>query len=162
MKYIPFANTDVRVSKFCLGTMMFGERCDETEADKIIGTALANLSGQSATEATPEGDATVAAEAFTPIGIHSVTVFDASGMRLDGYNDVVEAAAAVAPEHSLVIEHRDGEGLLRVTAPVLGKGGFRGFFRIDFSKQTLESLVRQNFWTAIVVSARRPTALIKS
>jgi methyl-accepting chemotaxis protein len=121
--------------------------------EEIIGTALANLAGQGApAEESPEAGATSAAQAYTPIGIHSVTVYDASGMRLDGYNDVVEAAAFVSPERTLVIEHRDGEGLLRVTAPVHGKGGFRGFFRIDFSKQTLESLVRQNLVTAIVVS----------
>lgn len=40
MKQIPFANTGVHLSQMCLGTMMFGSRCDEAEADRILGAAL--------------------------------------------------------------------------------------------------------------------------
>ena len=40
MKYLEFGKTGESVSEMCLGTMMFGERCDETEADRILGTAL--------------------------------------------------------------------------------------------------------------------------
>lgn len=40
MKQIPFANTGVHLSQMCLGTMMFGSRCDEAESDKILGAAL--------------------------------------------------------------------------------------------------------------------------
>ncbi|HEY4200567.1 MAG TPA: aldo/keto reductase [Devosiaceae bacterium] len=40
MKYVPFGRTGVSVSQMCLGTMMFGGRCDEKEADAIVGTAL--------------------------------------------------------------------------------------------------------------------------
>lgn len=40
MQTVPFANTGERVSEMCLGTMMFGGRCDEAEADRILGSAL--------------------------------------------------------------------------------------------------------------------------
>ncbi|MEO1289187.1 MAG: aldo/keto reductase [Chloroflexota bacterium] len=42
MKQIEFANTDVQVSEMCLGTMMFGDRCDEAESASILNTALDN------------------------------------------------------------------------------------------------------------------------
>ena len=40
MKYVPFGQTGQQVSAMCLGTMMFGERCDEAEADRILGEAI--------------------------------------------------------------------------------------------------------------------------
>jgi aryl-alcohol dehydrogenase-like predicted oxidoreductase len=40
MQQVPFADTGLTVSEFCLGTMMFGGRCDEAEADRILGRAL--------------------------------------------------------------------------------------------------------------------------
>jgi len=40
MKYVPFGKTDVRVSEMCLGTMMFGERCDEAESGRILAAAV--------------------------------------------------------------------------------------------------------------------------
>lgn len=40
MNQVPFADTGVNVSELCLGTMMFGGRCDQAEADRILGTAL--------------------------------------------------------------------------------------------------------------------------
>lgn len=40
MKYVRLGKTNEAVSEICLGTMMFGGRCDETEADRIVGTAL--------------------------------------------------------------------------------------------------------------------------
>lgn len=40
MNTVQFANTDVQVSEMCLGTMMFGARCDESESDKIVGASL--------------------------------------------------------------------------------------------------------------------------
>ncbi len=40
MKYTKFASTDEEVSVLNLGTMMFGGRCDEAEADRILGTAV--------------------------------------------------------------------------------------------------------------------------
>ena len=36
MKQIEFANTGVQISEMCLGTMMFGDRCDEAESAKIL------------------------------------------------------------------------------------------------------------------------------
>lgn len=40
MKQILFADTGIPLSQMCLGTMMFGSRCDEAESDKILGAAL--------------------------------------------------------------------------------------------------------------------------
>ncbi len=40
MNYIEFANTGVEVSEMCLGTMMFGDRCDEAESARILDTAV--------------------------------------------------------------------------------------------------------------------------
>ncbi len=40
MNYVPFGATGVTVSEMCLGTMMFGDRCDEAESDRILGTAI--------------------------------------------------------------------------------------------------------------------------
>lgn len=42
MKTIEFADTGVQVSELCLGTMMFGGRCDEAESDRILGAAMDN------------------------------------------------------------------------------------------------------------------------
>ncbi len=41
MNYIEFADTGVEVSEMCLGTMMFGDRCDEAESARILDTAVA-------------------------------------------------------------------------------------------------------------------------
>ncbi|MEW5960250.1 MAG: aldo/keto reductase [Chloroflexota bacterium] len=40
MKQVQLADTGQKVSEMCLGTMMFGPRCDEAEADRILGAAL--------------------------------------------------------------------------------------------------------------------------
>lgn len=40
MKQVPFGKTGVKVSEMCLGTMMFGQRCDESEAGRILSRAL--------------------------------------------------------------------------------------------------------------------------
>lgn len=40
MKYTNFASTGEQVSELNLGTMMFGGRCDEAEADRILGLAI--------------------------------------------------------------------------------------------------------------------------
>lgn len=40
MNTIEFANTGVEVSEMCLGTMMFGDRCDEAESARILDTAI--------------------------------------------------------------------------------------------------------------------------
>ncbi|TAK26238.1 MAG: aldo/keto reductase [Chloroflexota bacterium] len=40
MKYVQFGNTGQRVSRMCLGSMMFGHRCDETEAARIVSASL--------------------------------------------------------------------------------------------------------------------------
>ena len=41
MHYVQFGHTGQRVSRMCLGTMMFGRRCDEAEARKIVDASLA-------------------------------------------------------------------------------------------------------------------------
>lgn len=40
MKYVALGSTGVQVSQMCLGTMMFGERCDRAESDRILGAAV--------------------------------------------------------------------------------------------------------------------------
>ena len=40
MKHVVLGNTGEQVSELCLGTMMFGGRCDAAEADRILGTCL--------------------------------------------------------------------------------------------------------------------------
>jgi aryl-alcohol dehydrogenase-like predicted oxidoreductase len=40
MKKIPFGATGESVSEMCLGTMMFGERCDEAESARVVDAAL--------------------------------------------------------------------------------------------------------------------------
>jgi aryl-alcohol dehydrogenase-like predicted oxidoreductase len=42
MKYVEFGKTGEKVSEMCLGTMMFGARCNEAEADRILGAAIEN------------------------------------------------------------------------------------------------------------------------
>ncbi len=59
----------------------------------------------------------------------------------------------VAPEMAMRIEDLEEEGLLRVTAPVYSGAVFKGFFRIDFSKRTLQSLIRRHLLISIATSA---------
>jgi len=40
MQSVPFGRTGKEVSEMCLGTMMFGDRCDEAESDRIFSTAI--------------------------------------------------------------------------------------------------------------------------
>lgn len=40
MIYVPFGGTGVQVSAMCLGTMMFGDRCDLAESDRILARAM--------------------------------------------------------------------------------------------------------------------------
>ncbi|MFH1904395.1 MAG: aldo/keto reductase [bacterium] len=42
MKLVKLGSTEEQVSKMCLGTMMFGRRCDEKESDRILSFALDN------------------------------------------------------------------------------------------------------------------------
>lgn len=42
MNKIKFADTGVDVSEMCLGTMMFGDRCDEAESARILDTAVSH------------------------------------------------------------------------------------------------------------------------
>ncbi|MGI9321786.1 MAG: aldo/keto reductase [Thiogranum sp.] len=40
MNRITFASSDAEVSEMCLGTMMFGDRCDEAESARILDSAV--------------------------------------------------------------------------------------------------------------------------
>lgn len=40
MQYVEFGTTGAQVSAMCLGTMMFGDRCDQAESDRILGMAI--------------------------------------------------------------------------------------------------------------------------
>ena len=40
MKRVAFGKTNLQVSEMCLGTMMIGDRCNESEADRILSSAL--------------------------------------------------------------------------------------------------------------------------
>jgi len=40
MEYRKLGNSGLEVSPLCLGTMMFGDRTDEKEAARIVGSAL--------------------------------------------------------------------------------------------------------------------------
>lgn len=40
MNIVDFGGTGQQVSEMCLGTMMFGDRCDESQSDRILGAAL--------------------------------------------------------------------------------------------------------------------------
>ena len=40
MKRVSFGKTGETVSEMCLGTMMFGARCDEAESDRVLSAAL--------------------------------------------------------------------------------------------------------------------------
>ncbi len=42
MNTIEYADTGVQVSELCLGTMMFGDRCDKVESDRILSSAIDN------------------------------------------------------------------------------------------------------------------------
>jgi aryl-alcohol dehydrogenase-like predicted oxidoreductase len=42
MNYAELGKTGEKISEMCLGTMMFGTRCDEAEADRILGVAVEN------------------------------------------------------------------------------------------------------------------------
>jgi 1-deoxyxylulose-5-phosphate synthase len=38
----PFGTTGEMLSEMCLGTMMFGDRCDQSESDRILAMAMEN------------------------------------------------------------------------------------------------------------------------
>ncbi len=42
MEYIKLPETDIEVSRMCLGTMMFGDKCDYNESEKIFNKAFEN------------------------------------------------------------------------------------------------------------------------
>ena len=61
MRYVKFGDTGETVSEMCLGTMMFGRRCDQAESDRILGIAID----------------------------HGVTFVDTAAMYEDGYKEEI-------------------------------------------------------------------------
>ena len=61
VRYVKFGDTGETVSEMCLGTMMFGRRCDQGESDRILGTAID----------------------------HGVTFVDTAAMYEDGYTEEI-------------------------------------------------------------------------
>ncbi len=122
--------------------------------EDIIETALRNLSGDSTAPGRSDASKASHEEAtHVPIEINRVTVYNDAGSRLDGFNDLELADQVVAAERDMRIEDLDGDGILRVTAPVYSGTAFKGFFRIDFSKRSFQALVRRNLMTSIAASA---------
>ena len=39
---MPFGSTGEQLSQLCLGTMMFGDRTDQQESDRILSSAIEN------------------------------------------------------------------------------------------------------------------------
>jgi methyl-accepting chemotaxis protein len=120
--------------------------------EDIIETALRNLTGDSGAAAATSGETAAQSNGFTPIEIHRVTVYNDSGVRLDGWNDAAVAGETVSPERTMRVERSDDD-TLRIVAPVHTGTQFRGFFRIDFSTANLHQLSRRNRITAITASA---------
>jgi methyl-accepting chemotaxis protein len=121
--------------------------------EDILETALKNLAGDPSSEgAKAEASAPGSASAYAPIAINRVTVYNALGVRLDGYNDKDHGTEPVAAERAMRVEHFDDENVLRISAPVYAKGTFKGFFRIDFSKASFLALLRSNLLTSIAAS----------
>ncbi len=122
--------------------------------EEIIGTALRNLAGDDAAPgAQADGAAAQDGAAHAPIKIQRITVYGENGARLDGYGDATSTDQSGSPARAMQIEHLDDEDLLRVTAPVVSDGEFKGSFRIDFSKHSLQALVRNNQMTSVGASA---------
>lgn len=42
MNRVTFASSDVEISEMCLGTMMFGDRCDEAESARVLDSAISH------------------------------------------------------------------------------------------------------------------------
>jgi methyl-accepting chemotaxis protein len=86
----------------------------------------------------------------TPIAINRITVYDAHGQRLDGHRDEA-AELASEPQTGVSIDGSDPR-LLKVTWPVMSGGQFKGFFTVEFSKQSLNQLVLGNRQMALAAS----------
>jgi methyl-accepting chemotaxis protein len=117
--------------------------------EEIIETALGNLNTDSIAAAI--GGVGTRGQPV-PIEIRSAAVFDAVGRRLGGYRDPADAEPP-RPEPRLVIRDGPDPDLLVVTAPVHSGGELKGYFRIEFSKTTLNQLVARNLRSSLVVSA---------
>jgi len=121
--------------------------------DEIVQKALRALSGETVTR---DGDR----ESSQRVRVTRATVYTDSGERISGYNDADREKASPRPQRILSVEHLANEGTLRVTAPVYGDGAYKGFFRIDFSTETISDLTRRNLWTCVLASLLACAAIV--
>jgi methyl-accepting chemotaxis protein len=102
--------------------------------EEIIRTSVQNL--------VVEESADVAARAHQPITIRRITVYDAQGVRLDGYQDS-DTPILAEPITEIRIVDEDVNALV-VHWPVTSGGQYKGFFTVEFSKESLHALVSQH------------------
>jgi methyl-accepting chemotaxis protein len=97
-----------------------------------------------------------------PIEITRVTVYNASGQRLDGYGD--EGRGDLDPgslPSAVVVRDQDTARTLTVGWPVRdSRDVTRGYFEIEFSKARLASLIRSNHQAAFMASAMALIAIV--
>ena len=85
MNKIFFGKTDLEVSEMCLGTLMFGDRCDEVEADKIISAAFE----------------------------YGVNFIDTASMNCDGRTEEILGRSFQKKRHQFIIASKVHKGLDR-------------------------------------------------
>jgi methyl-accepting chemotaxis protein len=121
--------------------------------DEIVQAALRNLAGETVSR---EGEH----ETTRRIRVTRATVYTQSGERIAGYNDADQDKASARPQRTLSVENLEGDGTLRVIAPVYGDGEYKGFFRIDFSTDTFAELTRRNLWVCVLASLLACAAIV--
>ncbi|MFI5316741.1 MAG: methyl-accepting chemotaxis protein [Myxococcota bacterium] len=122
---------------------------------QIFDAALHSLASDATGRAAPHER-----EAGDRMRVERATIYGENGARLAGYNDGGRVGDSVAPLRSFAVERLDGEGLLRVSSPVYSDGAYKGFFRIDFSTETLQQLLQHNFWLCVGASLLLGVSLI--
>ncbi len=121
--------------------------------EQLIRTALRRLSGESATSEAERG--------WTQrMRVSRATVWTQAGDRLTGYNDDAREGMRTNRVRGLFVERLDDEATLRVSAPILRDGEYRGAFTIDFSTAALTALVRSNTWQAVFASLLTAVAIV--
>jgi len=83
MEYVELGKTGERVSEMCLGTMMFGDRCDESEAERIVGEAME----------------------------HGVNFFDTAAMYCEGYTEEILGRVIKGKRDKLFISTKVHRGI---------------------------------------------------
>jgi methyl-accepting chemotaxis protein len=124
--------------------------------EEIIENALDDLRSK-------EGEQPVDVERDSaPIEVRRVTVYDARGRRIDGYND--EGARDLSSDRipaDVVISDRPSTQTVMVGWPMRDKReNLRGYFEIEFSKARLAALLRSNRQVAFTASALTLFAIV--